>query len=259
METALGARVLGEFQQLADVHRDGWGAVWRRSDGVSHYRSNTAASRDAMFGAMTAQPASSVVVHERWASPGIAVSLDNQQPFASNGVAFAHNGTIANDEGNIVHRSAAYRASLGLPPSAVMSDSRLYADLFFLHLREPSADGVLRALRLAVGALREDYPRASFNAVVETVQATFAVQAHETPPNPGAGVRRVYEKVGWAGCIASYYDLRYTTLTHEDGSKSAVASSSGYGSNDAWTLLGNDTVLVLPHGGAGVYTVPLKI
>ena len=135
MRQTLGDRALDEFRQLAEVHRDGWGAVWMVSNVLSSYVSNNPASRDVkMFDALTTQRVDSAIAHERLASPGIGLLLENQQPFSSGGVAFAHNGTIGEDDINIVQRPAAYRNSLGLVHSTTMSDSRIYADLFFLHL-----------------------------------------------------------------------------------------------------------------------------
>jgi gamma-glutamyl hercynylcysteine S-oxide hydrolase len=270
MRETLGVRVLNEFRQLAEVHRDGWGAVWVRSKNLSSYVTINSASRDeTMFDALTTVSVDSAIVHERWASPGIGLSLDNQQPFATNGVAFAHNGTIGNEDGNIVQRPAPYRGSLGLVSSTTMSDSRIYADLFFLRLDElqllrqtrglpPSVDEVRQALAISIGQLREDYPDASFNNVIETADFTFATQAHAVQPKASPGLRRGYEKAGWAHRIDSYYELVYTSLTLGDGSVTSAVSSSGYPASDSWTRPGNNALLVLSHRDASIQTLPLN-
>jgi predicted glutamine amidotransferase len=269
MRETLGDLVLDDFRRLAEVHRDGWGAVWSRSNALSSYLSSSPASGDAaMFEALTTQPVDSAIVHERWASPGISLALDNQQPFAAAGVAFAHNGTIGDDRGNIVQRPAPYRESLGLVHSTTMSDSRIYADLFFLHLddlagrrqspgRNPGVEEVRRALALTIALLRGDCPNASFNNVIWTADFTFATQAHADEPKFSAGLRRGYEEAGWAQRIDSYYELTYATISHADGSATSVASSSGYEASDHWTKLGNNTLLVISHRDASVRTLAL--
>ena len=270
MRETLGDRVLDEFCQLSEVHRDGWGGAWSRSGTLSSYLSTRPAFQDkSVFGALTSQSLDSAVVHERWASPGIAVVLDNQQPFVTGGLAFAHNGTIGNSQGNIVQRPVSYRESLSLVSSTTMSDSRIYADLFFLRLQElkerqqtpgtpPSPVEVREALALTIARLRQDYPEAGYNNVIETAEFTFATRAHADKPNHGPGLLRGYEAAGWSHRIESYYELAYTTIPHADGSVTSVATSSGYPASDPWTKLGNNRLLVLSHRDAAIQTLSLE-
>lgn len=257
---------LTEYQQLARVHHHGWGAVWHRDGTLSSYVSTTPADQDPLFGALATVPLGSAIVHERLASPGIGLSLDNQQPFTADGLAFAHNGSISNGDGNIVHRPEAYRRSLGLAHSTTQSDSQLYAELFFDHLARhrtgpssdtpPSVDQVHRALTATLTLLRKDYPDASFNNLIETPEFTFATQAHADHPQASEGLRRYYEEAGWADQIACYPELRYTTLADAAGVTSVV-SSSGFGSSDAWSPVTNNTLVVLSHRDGSLRLVPL--
>lgn len=269
MRETLGDPVLDGFLALAVVHRDGWGIVATGSNSLSSYVSTSPASSDvAMFKALTAQPIDSSIVHERLASPGIGLHLDNQQPFVSNGVAFAHNGTIGNEAGNIVQRPASYRESLGLADSRTMSDSRIYADLFFLRLtqvqqsshssgRPPSDEEVREALATTITRLREDYPDASFNALIETADFTFAARAHADEPACSEGLRRIYAAAGWTDRIDDYYELAYRTFSHADGSATAVVSSSGYPASDPWDKLANNTLFAISHRDATAQTLSL--
>lgn len=255
--STVGEPVWNAFQDLSRVHRDGWGAAWYRGGAPSSYRTTTAAHADGFFLDVTSAPLEALIVHERWASPGIALSLDNQQPFTSGALAFGHNGTIGNDEGNIVGRPQDYRRSLGLENSMTRSDSHLYAQVFFHHLAQtgfgaagpsdagPSVDQVHRALTATLTALRRDYPDASFNNVILTPEFTFATRAHADHPRHGELLRRGYEKAGWTHRLADYYELKYTTL-RENGVTSAV-SSSGYEAVDGWTLVENNTLVALDH------------
>lgn len=269
MRETLGGPLLAEFQQLADVHKDGWGTAWRQAQALSLYLSLTPASKDrALFAALTDLPLGSAVIHQRWASPGIGLSLDNQQPFASDGLAFAHNGTIGNEEGNIVQRKAPYRESLGLAGSTTQSDSRIYADLFFLRLAElrrqsgspePGVEEVRKALAQTIALLRRDYPEASYNNLIQTPGFTVATEAHADRPKTSEGLRRRYAEAGWSHWTDSYFELGYTTLTHPDGSVTSAAASSGFPSRDRWTALGNNSLLVLSHRDASVRTLPLGL
>jgi glutamine amidotransferase len=257
---------LDEYQQLARVHHHGWGAVWHRGGTLSSYVSTTPADRDPLFGALADQALDSVIVHERLASPGIDLSLDNQQPFTAGGLAFAHNGSISNADGNIVHRPDAYRADLGLVHSTTQSDSKLYAEIFFQHLarlrsREapdgaPTVDQVHAALSSTLVLLRKDYPDASYNNLIETSGFTFATQAHADQPQASEGLRRYYEEAGWADQIACYPELRHTTLAH--GGVTSVVSSSGFAASDGWTKVANNTLVVLSHRDGSLRLVPLS-
>lgn len=269
MRKTLGDPVLDEFLQMAEVHRDGWGIVRTASNSLSSYVSTRSAFSDAaMYKALTGQPIDSAILHERWASPGIGLDLDNQQPFVSKGVAFAHNGTIGNDRGNIVLMPTSYRESLGLAHSTTMSDSKIYADLFFLKLAEsvrnrrsqdrpPEADEVREALASTIARLREDYPDASYNNVIETADYSFATRAHAQKPTYSQGLRRRYEEVGWATRIDDYFELAYTTFSHGDGSATSVVSSSGYSASDPWAKLPNNSLLAISHRDASVQILPL--
>lgn len=262
----LGGPVWDAFQDLSRVHRDGWGAAWYRAGAPSSYRTTTAAHADGFFADVISAPLDALIVHERWASPGIALSLDNQQPFTSGPLAFAHNGTIGNEQGNIVGRPSDYRRSLGLEHSVTRSDSQIYAQVFFHHLAQagfeavsgvaPTVDQVHRALTVTLAALRRDYPDASFNNVILTPDYTFATRAHAQVPRHGELLRRGYEKAGWTHRLADYYELKYTTLRGEG--VTSVVSSSGYEAADGWSLVENNSLVALCHRSGEVEVHPLR-
>jgi predicted glutamine amidotransferase len=270
MRAALDSPILDEFRGLSGVHRDGWGMVSAVPQGISAYVSSLPLCDDsAMFEAFLSRPLESAIIHERWASPGISLSLDNQQPFTSNGLAFAHNGTIGNESGNIVDRPISYRDSIGLPHSRTMSDSKIYAELFFHALEEvqrirgteglsPDADDVCHALARAIALLRRDYPESSFNNVILTRDFTFATRAHADQPVYSDILRRRYEAVGWADRIDTYFEIAYASFKNADGSITSVASSSGYPASDPWTKLANNAVLAISRrdGSVREYSLP---
>lgn len=269
ISAALDVSVFDQFLSLSSVHRDGWGLAGLGNGGRSQYLSNESALSDAaMFRVLTGQPLTSCIIHERLASPGIDLNLDNQQPFVSRGIAFAHNGTISNAGANIVQRSASYRESLGLFQSTTMSDSRLYADLFLKHLGEnadlppggnyvPGEADFVGSLSATIRLLRRDFPDASYNCVIQTQEFTAIARAHTAKPVYSEGLRRIYEKAHWADRIESYYVIRYATFTSPDGSTTSVASSSGYPASDGWSELENDRVLLMSNRDASLQVVPL--
>ncbi len=268
LSAALPPAVLDQYHALAEVHRDGWGLAGLGSGRSLHLSSVSAARDAAVFRALTDRPLAACIIHERLASPGIDLNLDNQQPFAERGIAFGHNGTISNGDGNIVGRPRSYRESLGLVGSATMSDSRLYADLFLKQLGQsssapsggdydPAPAELVGALSAAIRLLRRDYPDASYNAVIQTPSLTAIVRAHTAAPVYSEGLRRIYEKAGWADRIANYYAILYASFTAPDGSTTSVASSSGYPASDAWNELENDRVLLMSNRDASLQVMPV--
>ncbi len=270
LSAALDPAITDEFLSLSRVHRDGWGFSSLDPHGRSHYVSNRAALLDApVFRASIDRPLSSCIIHERLASPGIDLVLDNQQPFYCGPFAFAHNGTISNEEGNIVLRPASYREDLGLHRSTTMSDSRLYADLLVSQLaaRTDSQNGqrvvlghaeFVQALSATLRLLRRDFPEASYNCLVQTEAFTAIIRAHAAEPVYSEGLRRIYEKEGWAQRLESYYVVRYASFPCSDGSISSVASSSGYSPSDSWRVLENNTILFISHHDASLRLLPLQ-
>jgi gamma-glutamyl hercynylcysteine S-oxide hydrolase len=270
MGATLDAAVLDQFHALSGIHRDGWGFAALGPGGRSQYLSSKSALSDAaLFRVLTEEPLTSCIIHERLASPGIDLDLDNQQPFVSRGLAFAHNGTISNAEGNIVQRPSSYRESLGLVRSTTMSDSRIYADLFLKRLGEildtppgrnyvGGQEDLVAALSEAIRTLRQDYPDASYNSVIQTQDFTAIARSHTAVPVYSQGLRRIYEKAGWADRIESYYVIRYATFSSPDGSTTSVASSSGYPASDDWHELENDSVLLISHNDASLRVLALQ-
>lgn len=256
--TTLGGELLDQFRDLSAVHRDGWGALWSRDEAWSRYVSGLPLVDDpAVWAGLSALVPGSVLVHERWASPGLGFGLDFQQPFVAGRLAFAHNGTIGRAGENIVDRPSAYRSGLGLPASVTRSDSALYFEVFADRLSrlrgaaggDPSADELVGALSSAVARLRQDFPDASYNALIESPGWTLAVRAHADAPTYSPGLRRGYEAAGWSHRIESYYELGWRSRLEADGSRTTVVSSSGYAATDGWERLPNHSALAVPHDG----------
>jgi len=94
--------MLGEswpaFLDLSKKHPDGWGLAWIDPEGMLH--SAKATERAYASGSLRAlvheRPAYAAILHFRWATPGLSVTLNNTHPFiwAEQRFAFCHNGAI---------------------------------------------------------------------------------------------------------------------------------------------------------------------
>lgn len=94
---ALGDIELEEFTNLSRFHSDGWGAAWEENEHApTIYKSVVAAYKDDKYQQfVNTWHAEEFMLHLRWASKGMCVSAQNAHPFARNGVAMIHNGSIS--------------------------------------------------------------------------------------------------------------------------------------------------------------------
>lgn len=98
LPTAIGAP-LEKFIELSKVHKDGWGAAWLADDGVQTVRGVPAAGADPqLWPALEQAVAKQIVLHLRWATPGMTVNINNCHPFTDGEIAFAHNGSFTPTE-----------------------------------------------------------------------------------------------------------------------------------------------------------------
>jgi len=264
---AVGSPTLESFIQLSRVHRDGWGFSAVGKGERSYYISHRAQEKDrTLFEALVRGNYEAGIMHQRLASPGIDLALDKQHPFLLGDLAFAHNGTLGRQDGNIVDRPLEYRHRLGLAHSTTASDSRLFGELLALELakvqgsaqqagnskpglaakEDEEADKLCTALRNTLEILRQDYPDSSYNCLVQGRYCTLAAQVHGSPVHFSEALQNIYLKAGWKDYLPSYYDLYYKTECLEGCTRTFV-SSSGYADLEGWTRLENKHVLVLNH------------
>jgi predicted glutamine amidotransferase len=101
----LGEEDLAEFTSLSRKHADGWGVAWssgRDTDAgdppvreLAVRKDTDAAHYSRKFADWTHhEPADLGMVHLRWATLGLEVTDANTHPFLSDGMAFAHNGSV---------------------------------------------------------------------------------------------------------------------------------------------------------------------
>jgi predicted glutamine amidotransferase len=275
---------------MSTIHNDGWGAAHMvdasdsaniedggapsRATTTSIYRSTESAFLDPMVEAITAQPARSAAFHLRLATPGIPLEVENQQPFACDGMTFMHNGSIENgpdgaasnvmdDYGDFVTRDEFER-------TGGRSDSAVF---FALIIKNYDRDGnLVKAVNDAIAQLRAKYPEASYNCVLQTEDAMiFAHAVGEGPVSEELG--KIYTEKGFASHIADYRDVKYRELpvsgdgdgdsdsaTTDDGDIAAsvrtagaraargiVIASTGFpqDKNDGWKDLANNSLIAV--------------
>jgi predicted glutamine amidotransferase len=261
------------FLWMSTIHNDGWGAAHMvdasDSAGIedggapsqetttSIYRSTESAFLDPLVEAVTAEPARSAIFHLRLATPGIPLNIENQQPFSCDGMTFMHNGSIENDEGNILDDYDAL-AGLGKPETARKaaenlpvtheefertggrSDSAIY---FATIIKNYEKDGnLVAAVSRTIATLREKYPDSSYNSVLQTDDAlVFTHAVGEGPVSEELG--KIYTDNDFAEHIADYRDIKYREL--DDGG--VVVASTGFEQPDdeGWKDLENNTLIAV--------------
>lgn len=93
-ETLAGA--LPGFVELSGLHRDGWGLSWLDTTGPRTIHGLAPAREDATFAfALDAARSREILLHLRWATPGLPVVAENSHPFDDGVIAFAHNGAFS--------------------------------------------------------------------------------------------------------------------------------------------------------------------
>ena len=91
--------VVTPFERLATLsrhHKDGWGQATHSGDGWELMREAMPAFESSRFSQLAGEPSGLVALtHLRLASVG-KLDVNNNHPFAANGWAFMHNGTLSN-------------------------------------------------------------------------------------------------------------------------------------------------------------------
>ncbi|MFD0704654.1 class II glutamine amidotransferase [Alloscardovia venturai] len=252
----LGEPQLAEFCDISRIHNDGWGASLisnaRREahayDGGAPspdlyeniYCSTEPAFLDNNFESISHTPARSAIFHLRLASSHLPLIPENQQPFAADGISFAHNGDISTVDGvNLVHNRDVLPSSDEIAATGGKSDSAIY----FAHVLHFVRLGFAldRAVEEAIRQLRKQYRDSSYNCLVQTRDALICVNAtgHDYLAHR---VAEVYESYGARDKAADYRVIRYRPL---DGG-GVVVASSGFeqSSQDGWKELPVNHMLI---------------
>lgn len=214
---------LASFVALSQEHCDGWGMAWFDDEGELNVAKDVeAAHASELFGKLASTTESdAMVLHLRRASPGLSVALENTHPFATESLAFAHNGWIRPIPELEDLLDPATRAGL-----RGTTDSERY---FQLLLAAMERTGELeQALPPLLRSLRQDFRYNALNFVLLTERRLYAVCDYS------------------AEALARRGDPDYYTIGYKQVADSVVVGSSGcWGDRPAWRTLDNHQALVI--------------
>jgi transglutaminase-like putative cysteine protease/predicted glutamine amidotransferase len=235
---ALGEPGLAELTDHSRLHADGWGMAWWER---GHLRSQTsqqpAHSSPEFAAAVRAVRADAVLLHLRWATPGITVGPANTHPFlADDRWAFGHNGAVRPADGLLPFLTNSQRSRLGGD-----TDSER---LMHLLLNRVESDGVDEGLRRTIADVAQDLTPSSLNSLLLGHDELIALCCHYLPP---AG--ETPPPSALPEDQPGYFDLCWSQL--DDG---VLVASEPLGERQ-WEPIPNGTALVLPRTGAGMRTV----
>lgn len=181
---------------LSRIHCDGWGiATAEPPDALYIERGAAAAHTDLAFARdMRSRAAQAGMVHLRWATDGLAVSLGNTHPFAATSslgpVAFVHNGMLPGSsellpdiDADIVN---SFRGD---------TDSERYFGIFMSELRRENGD-IASAMQRTAKRL-SDIAYTSLNAMILTPH-TLAVACLFKPENRPLDEEENYFDLTWS-------------------------------------------------------------
>lgn len=260
LREVLGERVAGEFHDMGEIHNDGWGvsmlaaprrAPGRRDGGEAApeteerlYRSTDAAVDDPAFAGLSDVPARSALWHLRLASSHLPLILENQQPFATSGLSFMHNGDISDDEDRNIVTNRDYPVDRSvLLSTGGKSDSAV----FFAVVLEYVGFGFAldEAVAQAVRELRRTYPKSSYNCMLLSHDQLIMLRASGRHENPERIVE-LYDSYGRGDQVLDYRVVRYRPIVDEGERAGVVVASSGFPQpeEEGWRELENDHMLV---------------
>jgi len=243
---AVGPDEVRAFADLARVHCDGWGAAWVDRIGATPQvrTSERSAARDPAFADQHAHRAGVAgLLHLRWATLGLPVTPENTHPFVSEGIAFAHNGSLP------PHAVA----DLLDPPYRAGLRGTTDSECYFALIRQcrATSPGLTAAVRRAVGVLAPRAPRASLNALLLDSTCLVAVHASARSALPPED----HELCRAAGLPQDHLD-DYFALRIRRTSLGVQIGSTGFG-QAGWKPLPPDSVTTVRLADLAVYVEPL--
>ncbi|MET0861362.1 MAG: class II glutamine amidotransferase [Microbacterium sp.] len=230
----LGEEDFESFTSLTAVHGDGWGAAWHDADGrIRSVNSTGTAILDETYAELATQRlGSSGMLHLRWATAGLPVSVENTHPFTDGEYAFAHNGNISPIPRLEALLTPASRARLHGD-----TDTERYFHLLLQCIEETGdeTDGV----SLGLSILQREFPDCSLNALLLTPSALFAVHINSRAESPPRALRRLFESDESmpARHAAEYYAMDYRVTEDAVHIISSGLDAAG------WTPMPSDTAV----------------
>lgn len=176
-ESILGGTQSAVFQDMAVLHKDGWGNARlddrTRPPTLKAVRSPESGIHDEQLtDVLTKQASRAQITHLRMASDGMACEPQNTHPFIEDGLAFAHNGGLAPLE--LLEERIA-------PEIVAQLKGDTDSERYFAVIRSAIASGqsIVNAVHFAVHELRPLFPHASMNALLLSPTHLIAIHASQ--------------------------------------------------------------------------------
>jgi len=183
VRSVLGGNQSVVFQDMTQLHKDGWGVAWVAGriphDLIVRKEKTplTGAGDDRLTAALSGRRAQAQIVHLRMATDGMVSEPANTHPFLRDGLAFAHNGSLTPTSTLEEHIAPEIRDGL---------QGETDSERYFAVIRTKIAEGheLLPAVCLAVSELRPYFPDASMNAIILSPTTLIAIHASVGAPVP---------------------------------------------------------------------------
>jgi transglutaminase-like putative cysteine protease/predicted glutamine amidotransferase len=235
---SLGEPALAELTELSRLHADGWGIAWWEGERLRSLTSQLPAHSSSEFAAAVREiRADAVLLHLRWATPGIAVGAGNTHPFVlEERWAFGHNGAVRPADGLLPFLTDSQRAALNGD-----TDSERLLHLLVDHVR---ARGLDDGIRQMVADVSRQLTPSSLNALLLGRDELTALCCHYVTPDG-----RTPPPSALPEDQPGYFDLCWTRLPD-----AVVIASEPLGQRQ-WERIPNGTALVLPRNGEATRVV----
>jgi len=225
---------LDKFVALSQIHCDGWGYahVEHSSSHAENFREPIPAIDSTHLEEQISTPTDGALLHFRWASKGLDVKESNTHPFTYEGISFIHNGSFAPFD-----VLKPYIADEYLKLAQGETDSELY---FFYLLTEIKKHGFLPGIKSALTFIKENISHSSANMMIMNKDFFITACRYNQDRIPDLFKKDV-----------DYYELRYKKTND-----SVLVASSGW-NQDGWTMLKNDSLLIVDRSNQSVSTLDI--
>ena len=225
---------LDKFVALSQIHCDGWGYahVEHTSTHAENFREPIPAIDSTHLTEQISQPTDGALLHFRWASKGLDVKESNTHPFTYEGISFIHNGSFAPFDVLAPYIADEYKKLV-----TGETDSELY---FYYVLTEIKKHGFLSGIKSALTFIKANISHSSANMMI--MNKDFFVTACRFNQDR---IPELFKK------DVDYYELRYKQTPD-----SVLVASSGW-NQDGWTMLKNDSMLIVDRSNQSISTLDL--
>ncbi|MDH6235474.1 class II glutamine amidotransferase [Cryobacterium sp. CG_9.6] len=177
----LGGNQSAVFQDMTELHKDGWGSAWIVGDTTRRVKKERSAltgeGDQRLTEALSERLSRAQLVHLRMATDGMACQPANTHPFVRDGFAFAHNGSLA---------PASAMDDYIAPHLLAALDGDTDSERYLAVIRTKVAEGndLFEAVCQTVLELRPIFPDLSMNAMILSPTELIAVHASEDADTP---------------------------------------------------------------------------